>query len=234
MTDQVASPEGAFRPAPRRIGCHPGGARDYFGPLVVAACYLEPASERALRRLRLGAPGRSDRQVGLLAEKIRVICPVELLVIGPARYNQLHAKMKAPGELLAWAHAKAALGLLRAYPGCVQVLTCPQPDPLPLEEAMKHTGGAVELQVVPEGTADPATEAARILARAEYLRRLGLLFEEAGLEPPSGSPPELARARELYRSRGLGIMRKLAKLHLRSEEELGEPGGAPRGKVGSP
>ncbi len=96
------------------IGTDEAGKGDYFGPLVVAAAY---ADELALTRLpQVGVKDSKRLTEKSLLEKekmVREICPAfEVVVISPAKYNELLPKMRNLNHLLAWAHARALESLL--------------------------------------------------------------------------------------------------------------------------
>jgi len=96
------------------IGTDEAGKGDYFGPLVVAGVFADDVAlvrlpQAGVRDAKLVSQGTLRR----LETAVKQICPAfEVVMISPARYNELHAKMRNLNRLLAWAHARAIENLL--------------------------------------------------------------------------------------------------------------------------
>ena len=95
------------------IGTDESGKGDVFGPLVVAAVAVNPATVAELTRIGVkDCKQLSDKKAAELAGRIRQICAghFQELVLLPERYNSLYAAMKREGKnlnhLMAWAHAR--------------------------------------------------------------------------------------------------------------------------------
>src|SRR5580693_7459596 len=99
-----------------RIGVDESGKGDFFGPLCVAAVYLNETMIPAWKNagVRDSKHIGSDRGIAELAELIRKTpgCVFSVVPIGNAAYNRLYAKMKSVNTLLAWGHARAIENML--------------------------------------------------------------------------------------------------------------------------
>lgn len=212
------------RPAPRHFACSTAGQESFFGPLVVTACYLDPRCLRSLVPLgldRTQPEALSRGALRRLVRRLRVLVPHESVLVLPPRYNELHARMGGLPPMLAWAHGRALEPLARAYPDCQQVLcdrVVPGED---MDRALARCGGAPELLPLAPGDPSPALVVARLLARERFLEKLGSLGEEAGMVLPDERGDPMQAAKSLSSRSGLGIMRKLAKLHFQIMERLG-------------
>lgn len=212
-----------------RFACTTAGERNYFGPLVVLACFLDPQVERAVAATGLGRADLSKLRRGQirgLAKKLRILVPHESVRLGPEKFNQLRAKMEGREALLAWAHGKALTPLARAFPACTRVL-CDRVSPgEALDQALRACGGAPEVVPVPgpgqepEGVPELALRAAWVLAQELYLEAMTKLSETHGVTLPTDPETSLATAKLLFSRGGMSIMRKLAKLDLEITESL--------------
>src|SRR5439155_6004909 len=93
-----------------RIGSDESGKGDYFGPLVVAAVYVNKQTEAQL--LALGVRDSKllpDNIILAQAEEIKQICRGQgrVLPYRPERYNELYTETAKLNLLLAKAHAQA-------------------------------------------------------------------------------------------------------------------------------
>ena len=96
-----------------RIGIDESGKGDYFGPLVIAAVFVDATTQGELALMAVRDSKKiSDGRILEMALDIRAICPHSLIAIGPPKYNELYAKIKNLNRLLAWGHAKALENLL--------------------------------------------------------------------------------------------------------------------------
>jgi len=205
------------------IGTDEAGKGDYFGPLVAAAVY---ADEVALERLpQAGVKDSkrvsSERRLWELEKAVKQICPVfEVVVISPARYNELIAEMRNLNRLLAWGHARAIENVLVKEPGCRLAIADQFGDERFLKESLMKRGREIELVQQVRAEEDPAVAAASVLARAAFVRGLERLSEEAGIKLPKGATHVLPTAREMYAKGGEALLRRFAKVHFKTTKQV--------------
>jgi ribonuclease HIII len=205
------------------IGSDEAGKGDYFGPLVAAAVY---ADEVALERLpQIGVKDSKrisgDRRLWELEKAVKQICPVfEVVVISPARYNELIEKMRNLNRLLAWAHARAIENVLEKQPGCRLAVADQFGDERFLEESLMKRGRQIELVQQVRAEEDPAVAAASTLARAAFIRALKRLSSDAGIDLPRGATHVLPAAREIYGQGGEALLRQVAKVHFKTTKQV--------------
>lgn len=218
---------------PRMFEPHAGidesGKGDYFGPLVVAAAYVDP--ETARRLLEIGVTDskaiKSDRRIAHLADQTRALLRgrFSLVAIGPQAYNRLYAKIGNVNRLLAWGHAQALENLLGQVPSCPRAISDQFARKETVLRALKERGRAIELEQRTKAESDIAVAAASVLARHEFVHRLDTLGKQAGIPLPKGAGANvLARARELAAAGGEERLARVAKLHFRTTRQaLGLP-----------
>jgi ribonuclease HIII len=205
------------------VGIDESGKGDYFGPLVVAACYVDGAMARQC--LRLGVADsksiRSARRIASLAETIRSVTGgrFSVVVVGPEAYNRLYDSFGNLNRLLAWGHARALENVLDREPGCPRALSDQFGRKELVLKALKKRGRTITLEQTPRAEADVAVAAASILARAEFVRRLETLSDSVGHALPKGAGPAVVEAASaLVRRRGKDALRTVAKLHFRTTQ----------------
>lgn len=204
-----------------RIGIDESGKGDYFGPLVVAAVFVDQSSQADLALMRVRDSKKiSDGRILEIAPDIRLVCRHSIVAIGPQRYNELYAKIKNLNRLLAWGHARALENLLQQV-DCSLAISDQFGDQQLILDALQKRGKQIRLVQHPKAEADSAVAAASILARAEFLHRLQRLSHEIGATLPKGASPavELA-ARMVLKKHGLERLGTVAKLHFKTTERV--------------
>ncbi len=215
MTDQ-ASFSGV-----NRIGMDESGKGDYFGPLVIAAVFVDATTESELRLMQVRDSKKiSDGRILELAPDIRTICPHSVVAIGPQRYNELYRKIKNLNRLLAWGHARALENLLERV-HCELAIADQFGDERLILNALQEKGKRIRLEQRPKAESDLAVAAASIVARAEFLLRLKRLSDEVGTTLPKGASPavELA-ARMIVKKHGQERLGSVAKLHFKTTQAV--------------
>jgi ribonuclease HIII len=206
---------------PDRIGIDESGKGDYFGPLVVAAVHVTTAQEADLRTLETRDSKRiADGRIMEIAPAIKALCRHSVVAIGPQRYNELYAKIRNLNRLLAWGHARALENLLSQVP-CEIAISDQFGDERYVLQALLEKGKRIQLIQRTKAEQDLAVAAASVLARAEFLTRLGRLAREFETALPKGASPavELA-ARVLAKKQGLGALSRVAKLHFKTTQAV--------------
>jgi ribonuclease HIII len=202
-----------------RIGVDESGKGDYFGPLVIAACFVGPWHYAELEGVK-DSKKLTDGQSLKLADTIKRVCPHAIVAIGPVKYNELYARIGNLNKLLEWGHARAIENVLEKQP-CDLVISDQFANPAGLKRALMAKAKEVQLVSMVRAESDLAVAAASILARAEFLRRLKALGEEAGTELPKGAgPPVLAEARRIGQQGGREALGKIAKLHFKTTTQV--------------
>jgi ribonuclease HIII len=202
----------------QRIGVDESGKGDFFGPLVIAACYVAPHHYAELEEVK-DSKKLTDAKATELARVIKKHCPFEIVAVGPAKYNELYAEIKNLNKLLAWGHAQAIQKVLEKQP-CGLAISDQFANPAYLHSLLKKKGMDVQLVSVVRAESDLAVAAASVLARAEFLRRLKLLGDEAGIHLPKGAGPMVDQAAaRIIQQKGEGALRAVAKLHFKTVEK---------------
>ena len=205
-----------------RIGIDESGKGDYFGPLVIAAVFVDARTQGELKLMEVRDSKKiSDGRVLELAPDIRSICPHSIIAIGPKKYNELYIKIKNLNRLLAWGHAKALENLLERGVTCERAISDQFGDERLILKALQEKGRRIVLEQRTKAESDLAVAAASVLARAEFLVRLKRLSDEVGTTLPKGASAavELA-AKMIIKKHGRERLDSVAKLHFKNTQAV--------------
>ena len=194
-------------------GSDESGKGDYFGPLVVACCYVDDELAEN-RRLRVEWYDSRDvkhvdeggvRDCKLITNNLVLMRMGQMIrsalgpdryavvKIGPAAYNRLYAKIKNINRLLAWAHGTCIEELLERQPACPRIVVYQfAPTETVIKRSLKERGKKVIVEQRHKAESySIAVAAASVLARETFLRALCDMAEdvEPGVRSPLGVVP---------------------------------------------
>jgi ribonuclease HIII len=215
--EEVHSPE-MFEP---HFGVDESGKGDFFGPLVIAGVYVDRGIARKLIDAGVQDSKRigSDARIRTLADAIRknTLGLFEVVLIGPAKYNELYEKFGNLNKLLAWGHARVIENLLAKKPDCPRSLSDQFADARVIEQSLLRHGGKIDIHQRPRAESDIAVAAASIMAREAFINWLDREGKKLGLRLERGvSPTVQAAAKKVVEASGPEMLRQLAKLHFRT------------------
>ena len=209
-----------------RLGVDESGKGDFFGPLCVAGVYVNETVVKAWpdAGVRDSKHVSSDKRIGELADLIRKTpgCVTSVVPIGNEAYNRLHTQMKSVNAVLAWGHARVIENLLgqrhRMNPMPVRAISDQfAGNKATLAKALLPLGREIELVQRHRAEEDLAVAAASILARDEFVRRLGQLEARFKMRFPKGASAGVDEAaKEFVGKFGADQLPKVAKMHFRT------------------
>jgi ribonuclease HIII len=215
--EEVHAPE-MFEP---HFGVDESGKGDFFGPLVIAGVYVDHGIARKLIEAGVQDSKRigSDARIRALADAIRKnsMGLVEVVLIGPAKYNELYEKFGNLNKLLAWGHARVIENLLAKKPDCPRSLSDQFADARVIEQSLLRHGQKIDIQQRPRAESDIAVAAASILAREAFINWLDREGKKLGVRLERGVSPAVKTAGEkIVKEKGPDILRQVAKVHFRT------------------
>ena len=215
--EEVHSPE-MFEP---HFGVDESGKGDFFGPLVIAGVYVDRAIARKLMDAGVQDSKRitSDARIRTLADAIRktTMGLFEIVLIGPAKYNELYEKFGNLNKLLAWGHARVIENLLAKKPDCPRSLSDQFADARLIEQSLLRHGRKIDIQQRPRAESDIAVAAASILAREGFINWLDREGKKLGVRLERGVSPAVKNAAEtVVKQQGPEGLRQVAKVHFRT------------------
>lgn len=201
------------------IGVDESGKGDFFGPLVVAACYVGPEHLAELDGVK-DSKKLTDAVAIRLAAKIKATCPHSVVALGPAKYNELYKKFNNLNSLLAWGHARAIENVLEVQPANLVISDQFAKGGMAVKRALFEKGKAVEFRSMVRAEADLAVAAASILARAEFLHRLRRLSDEFGIDLPKGATNVIGTGKRFVVKHGVDALPQVAKMHFKTSGQV--------------
>src|SRR2546423_1590103 len=215
--EEVHTPE-MFEP---HFGIDESGKGDFFGPLVIAGVYADRGIARKL--IDAGAQDSkritSDAKIRTLADAIRktTMGLFDVVLIGPAKYNELYEKFGNLNKLLAWGHARVIENLLGKKPDCPRSLSDQFADAKLIEQSLMRHGQKIQIQQRPRAESDIAVAAASILSREGFINWLDREGKKLGLQLERGASPAVkSTAGKLVERNGPDFLRQVAKVHFRT------------------
>lgn len=206
-----------FKEPEEYIGSDECGKGDFFGPLVVAAVFVNKGTRKQLKKIGVrDSKDLSDSMIASLAREIKNIIGTnfEIVKINPHKYNELYEQFNNLNKLLNWAHSKAIDNLLDNTM-CKFVITDKfSKKELDVVSLSKHS----DVEFIQETKAEKyiGVAAASILARDSFVD----WFEshsDKGMVLPKGSSIETENfAKKLLQKIGEDKLSELAKLHFKT------------------
>ncbi len=203
-------------------GLDESGKGDFFGPLVTA-CVIA-GREQVEAWLKAGVRDSktvADTQILKLDKLIRGTkgAVARTCFCGMEKYNELMGRPHANlNKLLAWLHSKSlgeALAVRRVPWGLLDQFS--KKDLV----GQYFKDEAFDLRMRTRAESDPVVAAASIVARAEYVRIMRRLSDEAGEPLQKGASGKVRdQARHIIDRHGATALRRFAKLHFRTAHEV--------------
>jgi ribonuclease HIII len=170
------------------IGTDESGKGDYFGPLVVAAVYINPQTKMELEKIGVkDSKLFSDNNIKVLETSIKKIIGDNFVIIqiNPEKYNQLYESFNNLNKIMGWAHAKAIESLVEKT-NCENVISDKFGNEKLIKDELKKKNVKVNLYQTAKGERFTAVAAASILARAKVVDWFYHKSKEFGYEIPKG------------------------------------------------
>ena len=199
------------------IGTDEAGKGDYFGPLVVAAVYIDEEHREAFSDLGI-ADGKtlSNRRIRDIAAVMHSSHKQSIVVVEkmPTDYNSLYNELRTQGQnlnhLLASLHAEA-IHTLAGRVGAKHALIDRFSKNDLITQQLIQLG--IEIVQVPKAERDIAVAAASIIARDAFLSQMETLSETYKIRLPRGAYQVIDAGREFIKLHGSEALGKVAKLH---------------------
>lgn len=215
------------------IGTDEAGKGDYFGPLVVAAVYVDRDCREIFSDLGI-TDGKtlSNRRIRDLAELMHDQYEQHIVVVErmPTEYNSLYTNLRKRGQnlnhLLASLHAEAIHTLATRIGAKHALVDRFSKDDLITQQLHQRVNGephlqhvsfraplGMEIKQIPKAERDIAVAAASIIARDAFLSGMETLSEKYEIQLPRGAYQVVEAGREFISLHGSETLGNVAKLH---------------------
>ena len=203
------------------IGTDEAGKGDFFGPLVVAALYVEKSRMNELMLLEAGDSKKmTDERIAGIATKIKKNFAHAIVIIPPQKYNADYEKYHNLNLLLAQAHADAIEKLLKKV-DCSVVLSDQFGDERLIVDSLGKRGQRVTLVQKTKAERNPGVAGASILARNAFVSEIDKLGKSFGIELPKGASKQVIFAGQAFVVKhGRDKLAHVAKLHFKTAAQI--------------
>jgi ribonuclease HIII len=201
------------------IGSDEVGKGDFFGPLVVAAVYVDNESKSLLTSIGIrDSKDITDNQIKIFAKEIKSVIKskFEIVKINPDKYNELYSKFNNLNRILDWAHSKAIENLIDNT-GCKNVIT----DKFGKKD-LSLVSKYPDITFISETKAEKysGVAAASILARSSFLEWFDFQLKK-GMNLPKGASQQVEDyAKYLITTVDENKLKSLAKLHFKTYSKI--------------
>jgi ribonuclease HIII len=205
------------------IGTDESGKGDYFGPLVVAGVIVDEVTSAQLKNIGVkDSKLLSDAVMKKLAPQIKKIVSnkFNIIVITPASYNNLHAKMKNVNKILGWSHAKVIENLL-VNDNVMEAISDKFGDEALIRNSLQEKGKKINLMQFTKAEKYTAVAAASILARNRFNEWFDEQAQKNNLILPKGASKIVDNVlKEIKKKYGLEYLNEIAKVHFKTTNKI--------------
>ena len=208
------------------IGVDEVGKGDYFGPLVVASCFVNEEFFKKVISLGVADSKKfSDRKIMELYGKIKDYPYKYISIVYPLEYNRLILETGNVAILLARQHSfvieKALLDLKSKGIECKKVVIdqFSSKKSRVLDE-LGELGSSIAFEQYHKGESDIAVACASVFARAIFLQEMEKMSNLYNFEFPKGSSNVIERARLFVKQKGQEELKKVAKISFNTTKSV--------------
>ena len=222
--DELPFEKEDFVPPAKYIGTDESGKGDFFGPLVIAGVFVDEEIKRKLDDIGVRDSKKiAHLSIQKLADNIKKIAgysSFNIVVINPARYNELYAKFGNLNRLLAWGHAKVLENILtnKEVPAAISDKFG---DERLIQNSLQEKGKKLELYQFHKAEKYTAVAAASILARDRFNHWFDTKKREMKIDLPKGAAGKVTEtARKIKSEFGAELLEQLTKTHFKTYRTL--------------
>ena len=211
-----------------RLGVDEVGKGDYFGPLVVVACFVSNEFLKKYGTLGIGdSKDFSDSKIERMYESLKGYKHYYASTIYPEEYNELYEQYRNVAVLLAKQHSKVIeMGLKdlkQKKIDCKRVVVdqfSSKKTRITDELGPLALSGEVEFVQFHKGELDVAIASASILARGIFLREMDKMKKEYYFDFPKGASNVITPAKEFVKKYGVDELKKVAKVSFKTTKKV--------------
>ena len=200
------------------IGSDEVGTGDFFGPITVAAAFVDQNQIPLLKELGVrDSKGMKDPEIIEIARNLIKTIPYSLLVLPNQKYNAMQKKGMNQGKMKALLHNQAIQNVQRKISSYDAILIDQFAKPEIYFNYLKGQSTIVKENVYFATKAEEihlAVAAASIIARYSFVMEIDKLGKENNVKLPkgAGAAVDLAAAK-LIQKHGEDVLNQLAKTH---------------------
>jgi ribonuclease HIII len=205
------------------IGSDESGVGDYFGPLTVAAAYVDETHIEKLRKLKIqDSKTLSDDLIRSIAPKVMKIVPYSLLTLPNKKYNTLIKKGYNANSLKAYLHCEAQKNVIEKLGRKPEIII----DQFSEKKTYLRYLQSFKDPVIPDvfkiraEAVYGSVAIASIIARYAFLIKLERLSKKIDVTLLKGAGKKVdIQARTIIDTFGEGMLNNIAKTHFKTTEK---------------
>lgn len=208
------------------IGVDEVGKGDYFGPLVVVACFVNEELAEKFRKIGVGDSKKfSDAKIMKMYEQMKDYEYYYPSIVMPEEYNRLVKETKNVGLLLARQHSKVIeMGLKDLNEKGIKcnsvVIDQFSNKESRVKDELGDLGKVANFKQYHKGESDIAVACASVLARGIFLEEMERMSEEYYFKFPKGASHVIQQAKEFVSKHGTGELEKVAKVSFKTTKKV--------------
>jgi len=203
------------------IGTDESGKGDYFGPLVIAAVYIDEKTKNELEKIGVkDSKLISDNNIKILESSIKSIVKgnFSIVQINPEKYNQIYESFSNLNKIMGWAHSQAIQNLA-AKVDCKNVISDKFGNEKLIKDELKNKNIKLNLYQTTKGERFTAVAAASILARAKVIDWFNVKSTEIGFAIPKGGGDLVNQiADKILQIKSKEYLSKMIKFHFKNSQ----------------
>lgn len=205
------------------IGTDESGKGDYFGPLVVAAVYVDEKTTLELEDAGVkDSKLITDYNIKIIESKIKKIIgnKFEIVQINPEKYNKLYESFNNLNKIMGWAHSKVIENLIEKI-NCLNVISDKFGNEKLIKDELKKKSISLNLYQTPKAERYTAVAAASILARAKVVDWFNTKSREIGFQIPKGGGASVnISAKRVLNQCDDNYLMKMIKFHFKNSQSI--------------
>ena len=209
-----------------RLGVDEVGKGDYFGPLVVVACFVNNEFKKRYNSLGIGDSKKfSDSKIRDLYGVLKSYKQYYTSIIYPQEYNVLYEKYKNVAILLAKEHSKVIeMGLedLKKHGIVCERVVIDQFSSRKnrITDELGPLAREIEFVQFHKGESDIAVACASIIARGIFLEEMDKMKDEYYFDFPKGASNVITPAKEFVKRYGMDELQNVAKISFKTTKSV--------------
>lgn len=208
------------------IGVDEVGKGDYFGPLVVVACFVNEESAKKFLDIGVGDSKKfSDGKIMKMYEQMKDYPYYYPSIVSPEEYNKLIKETKNVGVLLAKQHSKVIEEGLKDLEEkgikCDSVVIDQFSNrESRVKDELGELGKEANFEQYHKGESDIAVACASVLARGIFLEEMEKMRKEYNFDFPKGATHVIEKGKEFVKKYGAEELERVAKVSFKTTRDL--------------
>ena len=230
IVSQIQDGQGINEEVGKKVTPHLGvdevGKGDYFGPLVVVACFVNDDFFKEIAGLGIGDSKKiSDGRIREIYKEIKDYPYYYVSIVSPREYNERIKELKNVAILLAKEHSKVIeMGLKDLQEKGIEckevVIDQFSSKQSRVADELGPLARGVKFVQFHKGESDIAVACASVIARAIFLEQMESMGEEYYFTFPKGASNVISAAREFVKMKGVDELENVAKTSFKTTKKV--------------